>query len=100
MPQRPLRSTLAALLLGTTLLLPCLTGSAAGAAEPAPRRAAAVTSAPAGPFSLLWQTLVQLVQGGSLAGGQAASGNRARPNAGCGPSPDGRCTTTSPGDAG
>jgi hypothetical protein len=100
MAQRPLRSILAALLLGTTLLLPWLAGTAAGAGEPATRRPAAVASAPAGPLARLWQSLVELVHGGLIGGGQAAPGNRSLLDAGCGPSPDGHCATGSQGDAG
>jgi hypothetical protein len=101
MPQRPLRTTLAALLLGSTLLLPWFAGSAAGAAQPASRRPAAVASVLPEPFARLWQSLVDLVHGGLIGGGQAVPGNRSLPDAGCGPSPDGgHCATGSQGDAG
>ena len=93
MAQRPLRSTLAALLLGATLMIPCLTGSAARADEATPRRPAASTSPPSRPFDLLWQTLIQLVQGKSFVGMQAATGRRPLPDAGCSLNPDGRCET-------
>jgi hypothetical protein len=100
MAQRPLRSILAALLLGATLLLPWLAGSAAGAAQPAPRRPAAAASAPAGPFARLWQALVQLVRGSSVPGAASAPGNRVLPDAGCSMNPDGHCAAGSQADAG
>jgi len=91
MTQRPLRSTLAALLLGATLLLPWLAGSAAGAAQPAPRRPAAVASVLPEPLALLWQALVQLVRGSFAPGATSAPGNRVLPDTGCGLAPDGGC---------
>ena len=96
MRQRPSRSILAALLLGATLLLPGLTGSAVRAAPPAPHLTAAGVSTPAGPFALLWQSLVDLIHGGLLGGRQAAPGRRLLPDAGCSLNPDGLCTTNVP----
>ena len=85
MTQRPLRSNLAALLLGATLLLPWLAGSAAGAAQPAPRHPAAVASVLPEPFARLWQALVQLVRGSS------APGKGSQGDSGCSANPDGHC---------
>jgi hypothetical protein len=92
MPQRPSRSTLAALLLGATLLLPWLAGSAASAAQPAPHRSVAVASVLPEPLARLWQALVQLIRGSSAPGATSAPGSRVLPDAGCGLAPDGGCT--------
>lgn len=97
MPHRPLRSTVAALLFGATLLLPGLTGSAASAAEAALRRAAAASMSPLSePVLRLWQALVRLVQGSPAPVEISAPGSHLRPNAGCGLAPDGNCVQTSP----
>ncbi len=92
MSQRLLRSLLAPLLLATALL-PWLAGSAAAAAQPAPRHALAAVNVLPAPFSRLWQALVQLVLGGPAGGGP---GKGSLPDAGCGPNPDGGCA---PGSA-
>jgi hypothetical protein len=92
MSHRLLRSLLAPLLLAATLL-PWLAGSAAGAAQPAPRRAPAAVKVLPAPFSRLWQVLVQLVLGSPAGGGP---GKGSLPDAGCGPNPDGGCA---PGSA-
>ncbi|HEY6320777.1 MAG TPA: hypothetical protein VJA16_04380 [Thermoanaerobaculia bacterium] len=97
MPQRPIHSALVALLLGATLLLPWLAGSAAAAA---PHRPPAAASTPAGPFERLWQSLVDLIHGGLLGGRQVAPGRPLLPDAGCSLNPDGLCTTNSPRDSG
>jgi len=100
MTQRPLRSTLAALLLGATLLLPWLAGTAAGAAQPAPRRPAAVVSVLPEPLALLWQALVQLVCGSSAPGSTTAPRGRVQRDPGHGLVPYGHGATGNQGDSG